>query len=308
MPVGTATGPAYGAPGAAGGSNSFVPSLAKIAFDAQGEKFGFRTDLGFGSTMFGFNYVPGNIKFVQQAFGTYKFTDKLSLDVGKFNTSAGAEVLENNNNFTFSRSLLFTFGPFVHTGAKLNYKADDKLTVVAGVVNGWDNDFDDNGAKTLQLSALYALPNGGSLSFTTYQGKEGPAPATGDHNWRMFYDLVFAQQVSEQFKFNVNAAFGKEGSSTWFGASAQGRYAVSDQLGLALRLEHFNDPDNHRFLKDPDGQFVNAVTGAVSLPFGSNAELRGEFRADIASKEIFSKKGDAEKTQMTTFVTALAWS
>lgn len=299
----------FGSPGWAGGSNSFVPSLAKLAVDAQGEQWGFRMDFGFGSTMALFNFAEGNIKFLQQAFGTYRLNDRVSLDFGKFNTSAGAEVLENNNNFTFSRSFLFTFGPFVHTGAKVNVKATDELTLTFGVVNGWDVDFDNNADKTFQFTALYALPTGGAISFTTYQGKEGIKPVGGELDWRMFYDLVFVQEFTESFKFNFNAAFGKEGDSKWFGAAASGRYAVSDALALALRLEHFNDPDNNRFVIGglTDGSHVTSVTGAISLPFGSNAELRGEYRADVANEEIFTKKDSAEKVQMTAFLAALVW-
>ena len=84
----------------------------------------------------------GNSFLIEQAFGEIALPGNLTLDFGKFTTTAGAEVIEANKNWLYSRSLLFNAIPLLHTGVRANLKINDMLTVQASVVNGWNNDPD----------------------------------------------------------------------------------------------------------------------------------------------------------------------
>ena len=68
----------------------------------------------------------------------------VTIDMGKFVTWMGAEVIEASDNINASRSLLFGDAiPFGHTGVRATYTPfKDKWTVGLGVVN--DNDFVQN--------------------------------------------------------------------------------------------------------------------------------------------------------------------
>ena len=55
---------------------------------------------------------------VEQAYGEIALPGNLTLDFGKFTTTAGAEVIEANKNWLYSRSFLFNVIPFVHTGVR----------------------------------------------------------------------------------------------------------------------------------------------------------------------------------------------
>jgi hypothetical protein len=57
---------------------------------------------------------------VQQAYAEVKPEAHISIDAGKFVTSASAEVIESNKNWLYSRSLLFTGVPLLHTGLRIN--------------------------------------------------------------------------------------------------------------------------------------------------------------------------------------------
>ena len=108
---------------------------------------------------------------VQQAFASITW-GQLTLDFGKFTTTAGAEVIESNKNWLYSRSLLFFGIPLLHTGARANFKASDQLTIQASVVNGWNNDPDNNGDKTFGLSANITPSSMLNVIATTYFGNE----------------------------------------------------------------------------------------------------------------------------------------
>ena len=98
---------------------------------------------------------------MEQAFGEISLPGNLTLDFGKFTTTAGAEVIEANKNWLYSRSLLFNAIPLLHTGVRANLKINDMVTVQGSVVNGWNNDPDLNAWKTIGLSAtITAQPDG----------------------------------------------------------------------------------------------------------------------------------------------------
>jgi hypothetical protein len=67
--------------------------------------------------------VYGERFLVQQAYAEVKPHALISIDAGKFVTSASAEVIESNKNWLYSRSLLFTGVPLLHTGLRVNVAA-----------------------------------------------------------------------------------------------------------------------------------------------------------------------------------------
>jgi len=61
----------------------------------------------------------------------------IAVQAGKFETLAGAEVIEDPANSNISRSILFGYAvPFTHTGARLTYTVNPTLALIAGVNNG----------------------------------------------------------------------------------------------------------------------------------------------------------------------------
>ena len=60
--------------------------------------------------------------FVEQAFATVSPLPNLTIDMGKFDTTAGAEVIQANKNWLYSRSYLFNAIPLLHTGLRIGYK------------------------------------------------------------------------------------------------------------------------------------------------------------------------------------------
>jgi hypothetical protein len=228
-------------------SNSLTMALAKLSLNASIDPVAFQIDIGYGSTGTIINAansgyatvpftgsapptgaIPGSF-LLEQAFGTISLPGNLTLDFGKFVTTAGAEVIEANKNWLYSRSLLFNIIPLLHTGARLNLKINDMLTVQGSVVNGWNNDPDNNAWKTIGLSATLTLNPMISIIATTYLGKESSAGVTPD-GFNALADLVAAFTLRPQPELRlhqcaVHRRDGDDAPGREWGRSSGGRLA-----------------------------------------------------------------------------------
>ncbi|MBC8283732.1 MAG: outer membrane beta-barrel protein, partial [Nitrospinae bacterium] len=114
--------------------DSFKLDTAEIVFKRDAEKIG---DVGFRLDMtYGFSHPQVNKSAGGPAVGGADVTDDdfdlqigfvqynapvgngLLIDIGKFGTHIGSEVMDGYDgyNYNFSRSFLFNLGPFTHTG------------------------------------------------------------------------------------------------------------------------------------------------------------------------------------------------
>ena len=74
-------------------------------------------------------------------------------DAGKFVTPLGAEVIESQDNWNYTRSILFGYAiPFYHLGVRATVPVTDKVTIAGYLVNGWNNASEVNGDKTVGAS------------------------------------------------------------------------------------------------------------------------------------------------------------
>jgi hypothetical protein len=328
--VGPSVTPAAGAPVGRAfdtNANSMTLALAKLSMNAAIDPVSFQIDFGYGTTGTIINAansgaaLPANLPtspvatsvftsfILEQAFGTISLPGNLTIDFGKFVTTAGAEVIEANKNWLYSRSLLFNAIPLLHTGARLNLKINDKLTLQGSVVNGWNNDPDNNAWKTIGLSASFTASPMVSVIATTYFGKEGnvdmAVPGTGGTtgDFRFLGDLVGAFTISDKLGLNLNVdwikAFDNVSDDYQIGVAAMGRYVASDHLNVAARGEYLQNHLGGVNISQEE------VTGMVGLDVGKNFELRPELRWDHVGTVTWANNGKAN--EFTGTLAALTW-
>jgi hypothetical protein len=307
-------------------ANSFSLNYAKLGVHADTDWVTVRMDLGAGHTasiINGASYtssggtgaptegqgVYGMGFLVQQAFAQVKPTPTISIDAGKFVTSASAEVIESNKNWLYSRSLLFTGVPLLHTGLRVNIAAlgtiaAPELLVSLQLVNGWNNDPDINSDKTFGANITYTPANQGmTAAATTYIGKEVAGADTS-----MLFDGVLLKDLGA-LSVGANVDYYKLGSAWWLGAAGMGRYTLSDAFNVAARLEYLYSKNGGygAGLLPTDATSLYEVTGQGAWTVGKHYELRLEIRADLANKEVFDKGGTPRKNQVTGLLAALAY-
>jgi hypothetical protein len=309
-------------------ANSFSLNYAKLGVGADTEYVAFRMDLGAGHTAAIINAASngtsaanalstsqyGNDFLVQQAFATIKATKWLSVDAGRFVTSASAEVIESNKNWLYSRSMLFYGVPLLHTGLRANVTVNPSLKLQASLVNGWNNDPDNNIGKTFGANATFAPPDSGlNASITTYIGKEVMAGSGGDTT--ILLDGVLTKDIANaSVGFNVD--YWKTGTPYWIGAAAMGKYAFTDLFNAAARFELVSSKSGGYTAGFPVTAPATAYAGDAVLYEGTlmggltvakHFETRLELRGDFANQDLFNKGGVARKNQFTGLVAFLAY-
>ena len=144
-----------------GATNSFGLNLVELVVDkapeATNSRTGYHVALGFGQAI---NTVNGSEpkaglgfdQYLKEAYFSYlaPVGKGLQVDVGKFVTPAGGEVIETKDNWNYSRGLLFTWAiPYYHFGMRAKYVFNDKYSLTVFLVNGWNNVQDNNKGKTV---------------------------------------------------------------------------------------------------------------------------------------------------------------
>jgi hypothetical protein len=256
------------------------------------------------------SFVPGF--FIEQAYGEIALPGNLTLDVGKFTTTAGAEVIEANKNWLYSRSLLFNAITILHTGVRANLKISDKLTLQGSLVNGWNNDPDQNAWKTGGLSATLTPNQMLSLILTTYFGKESAQGPTGGTPGpiRVLVDFVAALTLNDKLGLNLNVdyikapgnATGLDVSDDYFvGAAVMGRYIISDHVNIAARGEWARTHSGGANQDQEEGTFL------LGLPVAKNFEFRPEVRYDHINTSFYPMAMGDHKSLFTFEFAALAY-
>ncbi len=290
-------------------TTGFNLGYAKVTAAMAPSPAGFRIDLGFGPTADVVTTTLGaSAKYVQQAYVALQL-GPVELDVGRFVTSAGAEVIEAKDNWIYSRSLLFSLIPFTHVGAKATATVMPGLTATLGVNNGWDQIGGGQPAKTGQLSLAYSGPSSSIVAVNLYEGINPFLYNAGAPNTKFYRTLVDIVAGASFGPLDVNANFdwSTEAADAWYGGALMARYhLLGDIARVSVRGEIVKDLNGVRYGSGTDTT-VEEGTLSAALPVGSNAELRAEVRYDHADQDIF-KKGDlGSNHQVTGTLAALAW-
>ncbi len=265
------------------------------------------------------------------------FFHGVGIEVGKFNTLLGYEVIDAPLNPFFSHSFIFTQEPFTHTGVLgivnvTDAASADVITATGGITRGWEQATNDNnGSIDYTGQLLYKKVDTAtsmtkwSLALNAITGDEQPhGPQNG---WRTVVDVVGSYAVSDQLTLGTNgmyawqaqaanAGFGG-GTAQWYGAAIYAKYVPPNQglLALNIRGEWFNDQDgaavtqyaNNGVNTNIPNQFYEATIGLTITPFSSDANLKGlairpELRWDYSDHATF--QSGTQNDQWTAAVEA----
>jgi hypothetical protein len=289
-----------------------------------------------------YGYKVGNDTWssvmIKQAYFKYNATEKLSFIMGQFGTHIGYEYIDAPLNFHYSINHTFNSGiPFYHTGLKGTYAFSDKVSLMLGVVNGFDYVHDNNRNKGI-IGQLALTPAKGLSIYLNYiNTNEVDADSLGkaaDGNFSV-YDINGGYQATDKlfigFWVMLGSQYGQLGApgtfipadgdvvskKTWYGANLYLQYAVTDIFTIGFRGEHFDNASGARGLRNVDGlgQAVGATantytfTGSLSLA-DSHLILKPELRMDVfnsldgsaneKSQQFMDSNGEYSKNSQTT--------
>jgi hypothetical protein len=231
----------------------------------------------------------------------------LRIDVGKYMTHMGYEVVEGYDGYNenYSRSVLFGYAiPFTHTGVKATYAFSPRVSAMVGVVKGWDLLRDNNGSKSIgaQLSLTPVTP------LTVLLNWIGGAELESDnHTRRDVFDVVVIYKPAKALTLGVNGDYGIErgtsalnpgANATWQGIAGYATMAVTQKLSVALRSETFHDEDGLR-LGTGTRTTLSEATITPAYKVSDNVVFRAELRFDKANQPIFANRATLAEQQTT---------
>lgn len=302
--------------GFAGDSNEFSVALFELNLEKKPTSehpTGFYVGLMEGTTaqiIDAFSDKSPFLGVLRQAYGSLLLAPYLQLDIGKHATLFGAEVIESNANWNYTRSILFSYAiPFTHTGARLTYTLNDMFYAQLHVANGDNNVVNHTAGKgvggQIGITPIKSLPivlNYMASSESSAANAAGPLPNIGS---RKLFDAVATFDATDALSFRVNYDNGSQsngsttgGTASWTGVAGYARCAFSMPFlsAVAVRYESFNDADGFttgtkQTLNEGTITLEKAVDGAL---------LRLDVRQDSSDQKVFTvSDGSASKSQLT---------
>ena len=275
-------------------ANQFSLNMTKLSLSHAPDPIGFTLDLGWGRAWQIFHSTDpagtGIISYIPQAYVSVKPENwgGFQFDFGKFYTSAGAELTENNLTWSYGRGYLYTNGPYYHFGARVTKPLAKSFTVGLQLVNGWNNVEDNNSGKTIGITTAWT---GSKVSWFNnfYTGPEKNGTNEGK---RHFYDTVLNLNPHPKTSFYVNFDYGRENkafddsAAEWLAIGLSGRFQTTEHTALALRYENYND--RRGFITGQD-QTLNSFTVTGEYKWSKGLLSRLEYRRDWSDKPYYER-------------------
>jgi len=236
-----------------------------------------------------------------QAYGTWRPSDSVSIDIGQFGTIYGAEVAESWQNLNYTRgALYYLMQPFWHTGVRANVSLTDEMGLTLMVVNGINRPVDDSDEiPSVGVQFSYATDTAGIVV-----GYLGNFDEDSDDFANHFFDIVGTLAL-DPVNIVFNADLGTDDlDNMYYGLSLAAGLPVTDIFGIAGRVEYLADPDGTAAWGEGENNLIT-LTGTLEFkPAGDNLIIRWDNRFESSTDVDLFVDRDGEPTD-TWFTSVL---
>jgi len=268
--------------------NSFELGMASVKADYTIGKVEGVADLGFGRRAEEFSYNDnGTLVAVKQAYISYSPSTKVKFTMGKWATHVGYELLDAYLNRNYSMDYMFSYGPFFHTGLKMDVTASSNFAFMVGVSNPTDMST-ASFSKKFGIAQIHLTTTNAKINaYVNYVGGKD----MGDNMINQF-DAVVTGVISSKFNIGYNGTVktvkpsDKSGDS-WWGSAVYLNFDPTAAFGLTARGEYFDDQKNVAGLGTSVFDFT--LSGNIRI---SNLTIIPEFRVDASKDPLFFKSSD----------------
>jgi Putative beta-barrel porin-2, OmpL-like. bbp2 len=296
--------------------NAFSLNLAEFAIEkkpAADSRGGFRLDLNYGATAAMVHSAePGGLAIyqnVQQAYLSYlaPVGSGLQIDIGKFVTHNGAEVIETKDNWNYSRSLLFSWAiPYYHTGIRATYAVNDKVSLMGDIMNGWNNAVDNNTGKTAGAGVTYK-PIASTAIVLNYTG--GPEQTNDNDDWRHLFDTTVTFSPTSKLSLMANYDYGSDkvagDTVSWQGIAAYVKVQPTAWFAFIPRAEYYDDKSG---FTTGTVQQLKEITLTGEFKHRDGVMMRIEYRRDSSDAPFFLKNSMEQVENQDTFTIGFVYA
>lgn len=296
-------------------TNQIGLNFGKLTISHDPGPVGFRVDVGAGRAIDLIGTPspnPTGFRYLEQAYVSVKpkAWKGLEVDLGKFVTSAGAEVIETKDNWNYSRSILFAWAiPYYHFGLRTSMPIGSSFTLGLQVVDGWNavvNNYGNN-MQTVGITGAITRKKF-TWSHNYYVGEE----YTGlNSRARNLYDTTLLLTPNDRVNAYLNFDYGNQhravsGSDHWIGIAGALHFQLNKHIAITPRAEYFNDPGG---FSTGTAQKLHEVTVTGEYKFFDGFLTRLEYRHDGSNVPFFNHglQPAVSQTQSTVTLGLVAW-
>lgn len=271
----------------------FSLGMANIIAGYEGKKVGFVVDMVFGprgedATFLSPELRPGgSSNILNQLYAYLDVSDAITFTLGNFNTFLGYEVIQPTANFNYSTSYMFSYGPFSHTGLKMDAELGGGFSLMLGVFNPTD-------ATEFNFTDEYF--GGAQLGYSFDKGSAYLNTLIGEDYFQL--DLTAGIDVTESIYVGVNATTASD--DLFAGIAGYFQVAASESLKVGARIENFSDKGVGVIAPD---ESVLAFTVSANYTV-DNLTIIPEFRLDNATVDVFE---EGTSSSLSSFVLAAVY-
>jgi hypothetical protein len=285
--------------------NSLEFGMASVKLEHNTGKVSGVIDLGFGTRASEFSYNDNGImQAVKQVYVTYAPSDKVKFTMGKFGTHVGYELLDPQLNRNYSMSYMFSYGPFFHTGLKMDVTPVENISFMLGVANPTDFSTASFENKFFIGQFHAASKNGNISGYLNYVGGKNKAEDKSSQ-----FDVVVTGKVSDKFSLGYNGTtrsfqHDKDPKQSFWGSALYLNFDPTSVLGLTLRGEYFDDKKK--------GTVGSIGTSIFAATLSADIKIEGltiipELRIDNAKDNFFVKNSGALTKSASSFILAAVY-
>ena len=296
--------------------NSFELGMASVKADYLIGKVEGLVDLGFGRRAEEFSYNDGDLDqnkngftslaAIKQAYISYAPSPEVKFTMGKWFTHVGYEVPDAYANRNYSMDYMFSYGPFFHTGIKMDVTPSGNFGFMIGVAN--PTDFSSASfAKKNFIAQIHAVTTNTKVNvYLNYVGGKDMSDAMVNQ-----FDVVATGTISSKFSIGYNGSIKSvqpNGGSddSWWGSALYLNFDPSAIFGLTARGEYFSDEHGVANVGGLGEKkiFDFTLSGNIRI---DNLTIIPEFRLDAADEPIFFKNSGAAVKNTGTFLLAATY-
>ncbi len=269
----------------------FSLGMANLVLSYEKDNVGFVADLVVGprgsEAVFNSN---GSAEMVNQLYAYWNVNDAVTFTMGNFNTYLGYEVISPVDNFNYSTTYAFSYGPFSHTGLKADIALNKKWSLMLGVFNPTD---------ITEFNTSDEYYGGIQLGYSVDKGSAYLNGLIADGFYQV--DLTSGIDLTDKLFTGLNATYA---SDAFYGVTSYWQYSISEKTALGIRGEYFADEGVGALTKDEN---VIDVTLSMNYKVG-NLTLIPEFRADIQSYDGYMTESGAYQKSLASFLLGAVYS
>jgi hypothetical protein len=236
----------------------------------------------------------------------------ISVDVGKFATPIGLEDNEALANWSYSRSLVYTFAePSLHSGVRLTWSRGPTALSLFWL-DGWNSNFvDGHGMRSFAVAWRWRPRDALELTVVVGGGLERSpsAPADPTLAWRTLVDGYVVARPTRRLALALTGDFADDrarGGVDFWGVALAARLELTRALALAVRGELLDDGEGYAAgTRQHVGEATVTMEGRASIRRVLFV-TRLEYRHDQSTAPVFDAAGGMRTTQDTLTLALIA--